>query len=136
MQPAGDRGNEHGVSALAATNWTFVNDRVLAVFGPVLILTGVAGFLVPPRVALMSGAPAYNVFHIACGALGTIVVLARTATGAAVFNLGFGAADLYQVAAGVAGLFPARLFRYKTADHIVHAVIGIGLAAIGWRGLR
>jgi hypothetical protein len=124
------------VSSLAAADWTLVNGRVLAVFGPVLILTGIAGFLVPPRFALMSGAPAYNVFHIAFGAFGTALVLAKTATGIAAFNLGFGAADVYQAVAGVAGLFPARLFRYKPADHVVHVVLGLALAAVGWMGLR
>jgi hypothetical protein len=106
------------------------------VFGPVLILTGIAGFLVPPRLALMSGAPAYNVFHIVFGALGTALVLAKTATGVAAFNLGFGAADVYQAVAGIAGWFPARQFRYKPADHVLHVVLGLGLAAVGWMGLR
>ena len=49
-------------------DWTLVNARVLGVFGPVLILTGIAGFLIPPRLALMSGAPAYNILHIVLGA--------------------------------------------------------------------
>lgn len=124
------------MSALAAANWTLVNGRVLTVFGPVLILTGIAGFLVPPRLALMSGAPAYNVFHIVFGALGTALVLAKTATGVAAFNLGFGAADVYQAVAGIAGWFPARQFRYKPADHVLHVVLGLGLAAVGWMGLR
>jgi hypothetical protein len=117
-------------------DWTIVNARVLAVFGPVLILTGVAGFLVPPRLALMSGAPAYNIFHIVFGAIGTALVVSKAATGIAAFNLGFGALDLYQAVAGVVGFFPARQFRYKTADHFAHVVLGAGLAAVGWLGLR
>jgi hypothetical protein len=117
-------------------DWTLVNARVLAVFGPVLILTGIAGFLIPPRLALMSGAPAYNIFHIVFGAIGTALVVGKTATGIAVFNLGFGAADLYQAVAGLGGFFPARQFRYKPADHVVHVVLGLGLAAVGWMGLR
>ena len=124
------------MSALAAANWTLVNGRVLAVFGAVLILTGIAGFLTPPRLALMSGAPAYNLFHIVFGVLGTALVLSKSATGIAAFNLGFGAADLYQAIAGVAGWFPARQFRYKPADHVVHVVLGLGLVAVGWMGLR
>ena len=124
------------MSALAAANWTLVNGRVLAVFGPVLILTGIAGFLTPPRLALMSGAPAYNIFHIASGAIGTALVLSKNAAGIAAFNLGFGAADVYQAIAGVAGWFPARHFRYKPADHVVHVVLGLGLCAVGWLGLR
>jgi hypothetical protein len=124
------------VSALTAADWALWNWRVLAVFGPVLIMTGVAGFLTPPRLALMSGAPAYNVFHILFGVLGTGLVLAKSATGVAVFNLGFGIADLYQAVAGIVGFFPARQFRYKPADHVLHVVLGLGLAAVGWMGLR
>ena len=124
------------MSALTAADWALWNWRVLAVFGPVLIMTGVAGFLTPPRLALMSGAPAYNVFHILFGVLGTGLVLAKSATGVAVFNLGFGIADLYQAVAGIVGFFPARQFRYKPADHVLHVVLGLGLAAVGWMGLR
>jgi hypothetical protein len=124
------------VSALTAADWALWNWRVLAVFGPVLILTGIAGFLIPPRLALMSGTPAYNVFHIVFGVIGTALVLAKSATGVAVFNLGFGIADVYQAVAGVAGFFPARQFRYKPADHVLHVVLGLGLAAVGWMGLR
>ena len=117
-------------------NWALVNFRVLSVFGPVLIATGIAGFLIPPRLALMSGAPAYNVFHIAFGVIGTALAVTSGARAAAAFNLGFGALDLYQVAAGIGGFFPARAFRYKTADHIVHAVLGLALVVVGWMGLR
>lgn len=117
-------------------DWALVNSRVLAVFGPVLILTGIAGFLIPPRFALMSGAAAYNRFHIVFGVLGTMLVLAGSRRGIAGFNLGFGAADLYQAIAGIAGWFPARPFRYKPADHVVHVVLGLVLAAVGWMGLR
>ena len=63
------------VNALATADWALGNGRVLAVFGPVLILTGIAGFLIPPRFALMSGAPAYNVFHIVFGMIGTALVV-------------------------------------------------------------
>jgi len=124
------------MSALATADWAVVNGRVLAVFGPVLVLTGIAGFLTPPRLALMSGAPAYNIFHIAFGIIGTALVLAKSARGIAGFNLVFGAADLYQAVAGIGGFFPARHFRYKPADHVVHVVLGLGLAAVGWMGLR
>ena len=40
------------------------------------------------------------------------------------------------------GFFPARAFRYKTADHVLHLVLGLALAAVGafgtfgLRGLR
>ena len=113
------------MNAPAAVDWALWNARVLGVFGPVLILTGIGGFLIPARYALMSGAPAYNVFHIAFGLLGCALVLAHNARGIAVFNIGFGLGDLYQAVAGVLGLFPARQFRYKPADHVVHLVLAL-----------
>jgi len=124
------------VNALTAADWALVNARVLGVFGPVLIVTGIGGFLIPPRFALMSGAPAYNIFHIVFGVIGTALVLAKTAAGIAVFNLGFGLVDLYQAVAGLVGFFPARQFRYKPADHVAHVVLGLVLAGVGWMGLR
>jgi hypothetical protein len=117
-------------------SWVVWNARLLAAFGPILILTGVAGFLVPAQRALMSGAPAYNMFHIAFGLLGTALVLGKSAVGIACFNLLFGLGDLYQAVAGVAGLFPSKLFHYKPGDHVVHVVLGLLLAVVGWMGLR
>jgi hypothetical protein len=116
--------------------WALWNARLLAVFGPILIVTGVAGFLIPPRRALMSGAPPYNVFHIVFGVVGTALCAAGHARGIATFNLAFGVGDLYQAAAGVLGLYPSRLFRYKPADHVVHLLLGLLLAGVGWMGLR
>ena len=124
------------MNALTAADWALVNARVLGVFGPVLIVTGIGGFLIPPRFALMSGAPAYNVFHIVFGVIGTALVLAKTVAGIAVFNLGFGLVDLYQAVAGLVGFFPARQFRYKPADHVAHVVLGLVLAGVGSMGLR
>jgi hypothetical protein len=121
---------------LTPAAWTVWNARLLAVFGPVLIVTGVAGFLIPPQRALMSGAPPYNVFHIVFGVLGTALVAAGQARGVATFNLAFGVGDLYQAAAGVLAVFPSKLFRYKPADHVVHVMLGLLLSGVGWMGLR
>jgi len=55
---------------------------------------------------------------------------------AALFNLGFGLIDLYQVLAGLLGLFPAGLFALKAGDHLVHLVLGVALMACGLAGLR
>jgi hypothetical protein len=108
-----------------------VNRVVTRVFGPVLVLTGLAGFVIPPKKAATSGAPAYNVFHLIFGALG--IVASRRRSTARAFNLGFGAIDLYQAVASRRGWFPRKLFRWKPADDVLHVVIGSGLvaAAIG-----
>ena len=106
-----------------------------AVFGPVLILTGIAGFLIPPRLALMSGAPAYNVFHIVFGA-------DRHGAGA-----GAERARRRRVQPRLRRRRPLpggrgrrracsrrAQFRYRPADHVLHVVLGLGLAAVGVDG--
>jgi hypothetical protein len=114
-------------------DWGRRNLRLLAVFAPVLVLAGVAGLLLPPELALMSGAVPYDVFHIVFGAVGIAIVLARSGRLAGVFNLCFGAIDLYQAAAGVMGVFPAGLFGLRPADHVVHVVLGLVLVGFGLR---
>lgn len=116
-------------------DWGRRNLRLLTVFGPVLVLTGAAGLVLPPSASLMSGALPYDVFHLAFGALALAIVRARSTRGAARFNLGFGAVDLYQAAAGVLGIFPAGPFALRPADHVVHVVIGALLVSFGLRGL-
>jgi hypothetical protein len=120
------------VSDARADRW---NARLLGAFGPILILTGLGGLVIPPRLALMSGAVPYDLFHLAFGALGTALVLARRARGIAIFNLAFGLGDLYQAAAGWLGVFPAGVFHYRMGDHLAHLTLGLLLAAVGARGL-
>jgi hypothetical protein len=106
-----------------------LNRIVARVFGPTLILTGIAGFVIPAKKSLTSGAPAYNVFHLIFGALG--LVASRRRGTARAFNIGFGAIDLYQAVASRRGMFPQRWFRWKTADDVLHVAIGAGLVAAG-----
>lgn len=106
-----------------------VNQLVAKVFGPTLIVTGIAGFVIPSKKAVTSGAPLYNLFHVLFGALG--IVASRRRGTARAFNLAFGAIDLYQAVASRRGLFPQRWFRWKTADDVLHVAIGAGLVAAG-----
>jgi hypothetical protein len=116
-------------------DWGRRNLRLLTLFAVVLVVAGVAGMLIPPELALMSGALPYDVFHIVFGVLGIGIVLARSTRGAALFNLGFGMIDLYQAAAGLLGVFPAAVFGLRPADHVVHVVLGLLLVGFGVRGL-
>jgi len=111
-----------------------LNRIVARLFGSVLIVTGIAGFLVPARKAATSGAPAYNVFHLTFGALG--IAASRRLRSARAFNLGFGAIDLYQAVASRRGMFPQRWFRWKTPDDVLHVVIGTALVAAGLSDTR
>jgi branched-subunit amino acid ABC-type transport system permease component len=111
-----------------------VNRIVARAFGATLIVTGLAGFVIPPKKAMTSGAPAYNVFHLVFGALG--IIASRRRTTARAFNVGFGAIDLYQAVASRRGWFPQKAFRWKTADDVLHVVIGAGLVAAGFSDPR
>jgi hypothetical protein len=121
--------HEHERREWSMTTKSDANRLVAKVFGPTLIVTGIAGFVIPSKKAATSGAPAYNVFHILFGALG--IVASRRRGTARAFNLGFGAIDLYQAIASRRGLFPQRWFRWKTADDVLHVAIGAGLVAVG-----
>jgi hypothetical protein len=106
-----------------------VNQIVANVFGATLVVTGIAGFVIPSKKAVTSGAPLYNVFHLLFGSLG--IAASRRRGTARAFNLGFGAIDLYQAVASRRGLFPKRWFRWKTADDVLHVAIGAGLVVAG-----
>lgn len=113
---------------------TDYNRPVLTIFAPVLILTGALGFVLPP--GPMSAAPAYNVFHIVFGLLGGAAVLSRRPGLIRAFNLGFGVIDLYQALASFLHLFPEKYFQWKTADDVLHVVLGVALVAVARSGRR
>ena len=113
-----------------------LNFVTLAIFAPLLILVGVAGFLVPPQFSLTSGAPAYNVFHIVFGLLGLAVLWTRNEWSVSTFNAGFGLIDLFQALASYVDLPPKQYFLWTRVDDILHIVIGLTLFIIGCYGLK
>ena len=113
-----------------------LNQMTLAVVGPLLILTGIAGFVIPPRYSLMSGTAPYNLFHIFFGAIGLLLLMANSDLLARAFNLGFGLIDLYQAVASVLGLTPIQYFHWTFTDDVLHVLIGFALVFIGAYGLR
>ena len=100
-----------------------------------LILVGVAGFLVPSDKSLTSGAPAYNIFHLVFGLIGLLAVWSNRERFIISFNAGFGLIDLYQALASYLNLPPEQSFRWTPVDDILHVVIGLGLLIIGCYGL-
>ena len=103
----------------------------VGVFSVLLVAVGVAGFVIPPRAALTSGAPAYNVFHLVFAAVGLATLATGSHAAGRVFLVGFGVIDLYQALASRQNWFPKSHFRWKRADDILHVVIGAALVAIG-----
>lgn len=112
-----------------------LNYKTLAVFAPLLILVGVAGFLIPADKSLTSGAPAYNVFHLLFGVIGLIVLWTSKERFISLFNGGFGLIDLYQALASRLDLPPQEYFLWTPVDDILHVIIGVVLFTIGCFGV-
>jgi hypothetical protein len=112
-----------------------LNQKTLAIFAPILILIGIAGFIIPERYSLTSGAAPYNLFHIFFGAIGLMLLMTNSNLLASLFNLGFGLIDLYQAVASVLGLTPIQYFHWTFTDDVLHVLIGFALVLIGAYGL-
>ena len=112
-----------------------LNRTVLSIFAPVLILTGIAGFVVPPQYSLTSGAAPYNLFHIAFGALGLFIISAGVAKHAIAFNVCFGLIDLYQAIASALSMWPENYFLWTFVDDVLHVILGFGLVLVGLYGM-
>ena len=108
-----------------------LNYYILLVFAPLLVLTGILGFVIPAKKSLTSGAPPYNIFHIIFGSIGLVLVICKCGGGIRAFNIGFGLIDLYQAGASFLHLFPEKHFQWKRADDILHIVIGLALVLVG-----
>jgi len=113
-----------------------LNQKTLAVLAPLLILAGIAGFLIPEQYSLTSGAAPYNLFHIIFGVIGLWLTFTNNDLWASLFNVGFGLIDLYQVLASVVGLTPIQYFHWTYIDDVAHVLIGFALVLIGGYGLR
>lgn len=113
-----------------------LNQKTLMIFAPLLVLTGIAGFLIPAEYSLMSGAAPYNMFHLIFGALGLVLMSAKSDLLASSFNFGFGLIDLYQAIASAAGLTPIQYFHWTFVDDVAHVIIGFVLVLIGGYGIR
>lgn len=107
------------------------NRIVLGVFAPLLVCVGVLGFVLPAGRSSTSGAPAYNMFHIAFGAVGLALVIGGNHTAIRAFVVGFGLIDLYQAVASHQHWFPESLFRWTHTDDVLHLAIGAALVAVG-----
>ena len=106
------------------------------ILAPLLILTGVAGFVLPSELSLMSNATPYNLFHIFFGAVGLVLTQTKNDLVTSGFNFSFGLIDLYQVLASVVGLTPIEYFHWTFVDDVVHVLLGFALVLIGGYGLR
>ena len=112
-----------------------LNQKTLTIFAPILILIGIAGFVIPEQYSLTSGAAPYNLFHIFFGAIGLMLLMTNSDLLASLFNFGFGLIDLYQVLASVVGLTPIQYFHWTFVDDVLHVLIGFALVIIGGHGL-
>ena len=108
-----------------------VNTLTIAVFAPVLVAVGILGFVIPADKAMTSGAPLYNLLHIAFGLTGIVLALGGNDAAIRTFNIGFGSIDLYQAVASRRHWWPEKVFRWTTVDDLLHVAIGIVLVVVG-----
>ncbi len=113
-----------------------LNQTVLLIVAPLLMLTGIAGFVIPERYSLLSGAAPYNLFHLVSGAIGLFLLSLKSDVLASAFNFTFGLIDLYQVLASAVGLSPIEYFHWTYLDDLIHILLGFALVIIGAYGLR
>ena len=85
----------------------------------------------------MSGAPPYDLFHIAFGLLGTALVAgpARARRRDVQLRVRRSAISTKPRPGSSASSRP-EIFRYKVGDHVAHVVLGLLLAAVGFWGLQ
>ena len=115
---------------------TKLNQIVLTILAPLLMLAGIAGFVIPSQYNLLSGVAPYNLFHIFFGAVGMMLLSLKNNLLICCFNLVFGLLDLYQVLASVVGLTPKQYFLWTPLDDYLHVLLGFGLVILGYQGLR
>lgn len=109
-----------------------LNYWTLLIFAPVLVLTGILGFILPD--GFLSNATSYNIFHIIFGFIGLICVLSGKNHLIRGFNISFGLIDIYQAFASCMDWFPESHFQWRTGDDILHIIIGVALVVIGLFG--
>jgi len=113
---------------------SFVRWTVLT-FSLVLIWVGLIPLVDPSAQGPTSDAPAYAWFHLAAACVGLACVAFHQGRGTPWFALGFGALDLYQWIASLAGWFPRTQFRWTSLDDGLHLGLGLALVALGMAGL-
>ncbi len=133
MNRTGER--DYTPNARTTINKKRPNYITLAIFAPLLVLIGIAGFLIPARQSLTSGAAPYNVFHILFGCIGLLILWSGKELLASFFNAGFGLIDLYQAVASYLDLPPEQYFHWTRVDDIFHIVFGLILTIIGCYGI-
>ena len=110
-----------------------LNYKVLLVFAPLLLLTGILGFVIPAP-SFNSGELPYNIFNIFFSIIGFVILLTKKESYIRGFNIGFGLIDLYQAVASFLHIFPESIFKWTRADDILHIVLGAILAFVGFYG--
>ena len=111
-----------------------LNYKVLFILSSALVLTGILGFILPLGTIPVSNESAYNIFHIAFGAIGFLLIIFRYENPIRVFNIVFGLMEIYQAIASYSQLFPEQYFKWTQVDDGLHIIIGIALVIVGLYG--
>ncbi len=111
-----------------------LNFLILVIISPILILVGIVGFITPDSKKIVSTETAYNIFIIASGVLGAVILLSNHDLVLKGFNVILGLTGLYQAVAARTRWFPWHYFRWTRVDIIINTVIGLLFLTAGLLG--
>jgi hypothetical protein len=113
------------------------NILVAKIFGAVLLLVGLLGFLVGTGTLIVFGVnPLHSVVHLGSGLLLLVAAYAAEGANAGMANLGLGVVYVLVAVLGFAGILVPELLNtsadaFANADNILHSLIAIVLVAAG-----
>lgn len=104
--------------------------QVAQILGVVLLVVGILGFFTGPSLLGFGVNALHNVVHLVSGALG---LYAASAGWARTYNQTFGVVYLLVFLLGlIAPGFMASLLNVNAADNILHLILGLVLAYVGF----
>jgi hypothetical protein len=107
------------------------NLLILKILSPLLLMLGVAGYLLPKEYSFICRDCYYNLLHINLGMMGFIMLFASNQALIRLYNIFLGFLFFYQATASLLNIFPARLFHYTCIDDIFHTDLGCMLLLVG-----
>ncbi len=107
--------------------------KTAKIIGFIITIIGVIGFFTPDKLLIFSLNQLHNIIHVLSGLAGLIVGYAKNDTYARGYNRGFGIIYLALAVLGLLGVnFLNALLNLNVPDHILHAILGILLIAVGF----
>jgi hypothetical protein len=106
------------------------NVLALGIFSALILLIGVADFLLPEYLTILSATYICNLFRINLGLIGIIIALFNHIKLSRHSNFVFGMLLTYLAVASFFHLFPEEFFQWTVLDDILNMDIGLAMVLI------